>query len=58
VFIIAGRARPWERESYVERMVHGEHESPSPIGALFESACFILLEGLCAEVLERRGART
>ncbi|MCS7131502.1 MAG: SIS domain-containing protein [Hadesarchaea archaeon] len=58
VLHVAGREKPWERGSYVERMVHGEHEPPSPMGALFESACFILLEGLCAEILERKGAQT
>jgi 6-phospho-3-hexuloisomerase len=55
IVVIRGRTKLAEKRDYFSRQILGVHEPLAPLGTVFEVACFIFLDGLVVELMQRLG---
>ncbi|WP_409200078.1 6-phospho-3-hexuloisomerase [Methanobrevibacter sp. DSM 116169] len=54
--LVKGRPKEGDSdESYIERQIHGNYKSLTPLGTLFELTSLIFLDGLISELMFRLG---
>ncbi len=55
VVTVKGRTKVDTEEDYMERQLRGDYVSLAPLGTIFETTSLIVLDGIIAELIVRRG---